>query len=85
MKKNNLIQLVILIGCNVFIFFFLVFLGRLLATAFVYFKVGYFSFNWKETILLSLKKASAIGFSLGIGLWIKARLQDHRDAKKTKQ
>ncbi|MDV1451373.1 hypothetical protein RZQ54_29015, partial [Raoultella planticola] len=55
-------------------------LGSLL----VFFKVGYFEFNWKETILLSLKKGGVIGFTLGLGLWVKARLQDRKDNKKNK-
>ncbi|MCX8962643.1 hypothetical protein [Erwinia psidii] len=85
MKRNKITQLFVLIGCNVFIFFILVFLGRLLATAFVYFKVGSFLFDWKETMLLSLKKGFVIGLTLGVGLWIKARLQEHKHSKKTDQ
>jgi len=79
MKRNNLTQLFILIGCNALIFFLLVFLGRLLATTFVYFKAGYFLFDWKETILLSLKKGIVIGLALGVGIWIKAKLQERKD------
>lgn len=83
MKRNNITQLFILIGCNVFIFFFLIFLGQSLATIFVYFKVGFFMFDWKETILLSLKKGSVIGLTLGVGLWIKARLQERKNKKNS--
>ena len=81
MKINKIIQLFILIVCNVFIFFILVFLGRLLATTFVCFKVCSFLFDWKETILLSLKKGLVIGLTLGSGLWIKAWLQERKNKK----
>lgn len=85
MRENNLTHLFILIGCNVLIFFFLVFLGRFFATIFVYFKVGSFLFDWKETIFISLKKGAAVGLALGLGLWIRARLQDRKDSKKPNQ
>lgn len=85
MKRDNITQLLILIGCNMIIFFFLVFLGRFLATIFVYYKSGYFSFDWKETFLLSLKKGVVIGLVLGLGLWIKARLKKSKDSEKTNQ
>lgn len=85
MRKNKLTQLFILVGCNVLIFIFLVFLGRLLATVFVYFKIGSFLFDWKETAFISLKKGVAIGFTLGLGLWIKVRLQERKDSKKPNQ
>lgn len=82
MKKNNFAQLVVLIGCNIFIFFLLVFLGRLMATAFVYFKAGLFLFDWKGTILLSLKKGFVIGLTLGMCFWLKAKLQERKERKK---
>lgn len=81
MKKNNIIQLVMLIGSNVFIFFLLVFLGRLLAGVFVYFEVGIFLFDFKETIFIALKRGSSIGLVLGVGLWIKARIQERKHGR----
>lgn len=81
MKKNNIIQLFMLIGSNVFIFFLLVFLGKLLASVFVYFKVGFFLFDFKETIFIALKRGSTIGLALGVGLWIKARILERKHGK----
>ncbi|WP_368926923.1 hypothetical protein [Serratia marcescens] len=83
MRKSNIIQLIILIGCNFLIFFCLVFLGKLLATVFVYFKIGSFLFDWKETFLLSIKKGVVIGLTLGVGLWIKALLHERKDKKES--
>lgn len=85
MRKNKLNQLLIFVACNILIFFLLVFLGRLLATIFVYLKIGSFVINWKETILLSLKKGAVIGLALGLGLWIKARLQERKGSKTPNQ
>ncbi|UAN18752.1 hypothetical protein [Enterobacter asburiae] len=82
MRKNNLTQFLIFVGCNIFIFIIIVFLGRLLATVFVFLKIGSFLFDWKETVFISLEKGVAIGFTLGLGLCIKARLQERQSSKK---
>lgn len=50
---------------------------------FVYFKVASFLFDWEETILFSLKKGLVIGLTLGIGLWIKAKLQERKARKES--
>ncbi|HHS9596698.1 hypothetical protein [Raoultella planticola] len=82
MKKNKTYELITLIYRCFIVFFCICFTASVLGSLLVFFKVGYFEFNWKETILLSLKKGGVIGFTLGLGLWVKARLQDRKDNKK---
>lgn len=82
MKKNKIIQLFMLIGSNVFIFSLIIFLGRFLASVFVCLKAGFFSFNFEETIIIALKRGSAIGLALGVGLWIKVRIQERKHGKE---
>lgn len=84
MKKNKTYELITLIYRCFIVFFCICFTASVLGSLLVFFKVGYFEFNWKETILLSLKKGGVIGFTLGLGLWVKARLQDRKDNKKNK-
>jgi len=81
MQKNKTRELVTLIYRCSFVFFFICFVASFIGSVLIYFKVGSFLFDWTETILLSLKKGLVIGVTLGIGLWIKARLQERKDSK----
>jgi len=85
MKKNKAYELATLMYRCFFVFFLICIMASFLGTLMVYFKIGYFEFNWKETILLSLKKGGVIGSVLGLGLWIKARIQERKGSKKTNQ
>lgn len=82
MKKNKTYELVTLIYRCFFVFFCICFIASILGSLLVFFKTGYFEFNWKETIFLSLKKGVAIGLTLGTGLWIKAMLQARKESTK---
>lgn len=83
MKKNKYYELVTLIYRCSFVFFSICFIASFLGSLLVFFKIGYFYFNWRETTLLSLKKGVVIGLTLGVGLWIKGKLKE-RKYKKTR-
>lgn len=85
MKRNKVYELVTLIYRCIFVFFVICFMASALGALLVYFKIGYFELNWKETILLSLKKGGVVGSAIGLGLWIKARIQGRKSAKKLNQ
>ena len=85
MKKNKAYEIITLIYRCFLVFFVICFMASALGALLVYFKIGYFEFNWKETILLSLKKGGVIGSALGLGLWIKARIQERKGSKKPNQ
>lgn len=85
MKKNKAYELVILIYRSFFVFFVICFMASVLGKLLVYFKIGYFEHNWKETILISLKKGGVVGSALGLGLWVKARIQERKGSKKPNQ
>lgn len=82
MKINDSTQILKLVGCNILIFFLLVFFGKLLAAIFVYFKVGSFLFCVKEVFFISLKRGLVIGLTFGLGLWIKAKIQERKARKR---
>ncbi|QEW32575.1 hypothetical protein D0N50_13180 [Erwinia billingiae] len=81
MQKNKKCELVTLIYRCSFVFFCICFVANFIGSVMIYFKVGSLLFDWKETTLLSLKKGLVIGVTLGVGLWIKARLQERKDKK----
>lgn len=85
MKRNKAYELVTLIYRCFFVFFVICFMASVVGALLVYFKIGYFELNWKETILLSLKKGGVVGSALGLGLWIKARIQERKGSKKPNQ
>lgn len=78
MKKDKKNELITLIYRCILVFFFICFIASFLGSLLVFFKIGFFKFNWGETILISLKKGGGIGLVLGLGLWIKARLQERK-------
>lgn len=82
MKRNKAYELVTLIYRCILVFFVICFMAGVLGALLVYFKIGYFELNWKETTLLSLKKGGVVGSALGLGLWIKARIQERKGSKK---
>lgn len=78
MKKNKLDELLILaLRCSL-VFFVISFIASFIGSIFVFFKLGYFEFNWKETIFISIKKGVLIGLTLGTALWLKARLLERK-------
>ena len=81
MKKNKICKLVTLAYRCSFVFFCICFVANFIGSMLIYFKVGSFLFDWKEIIFISVKKGLVIGLTLGVGLWIKARVQEHKDKK----
>jgi len=73
MRKNKLYEIIALIYRCFFVFFFICFIASNLGSLLVFFKTGYFEFNWKETILLSLKKGGGDRFSSWIGTMDKSK------------
>lgn len=57
------------------------FICQLGVSTFFYFSDGQFLFLWREAFHIALQKGCIAGFILGIGLWIKAKLQERKDSK----
>ncbi len=83
MQKNKLYELVTLICRCSFVFFGIYFIASFIGSTLVFFKLGIFNFDWKEAIFISIKKGAIIGFTLGVGLWIKVRLQERKNRKES--
>ena len=79
MKKTNSYDLVLLIFYCICILFCAVVLGYLTSSIIILFKIGTFNFDWKIVFPIALKKGCAGGLVLGLGIWIKAKLQERRD------
>lgn len=81
MKKINIWDLIkLIILSNIFMIFLDIF-GNALLLIMVYFKIGVFIFNWDDFLYGSLDKALAGGTVLGIGLWLKYKLQERQEQK----
>lgn len=81
MKKINLLDLIrLIILSNVFMIFLDVF-GNALVLVMVCFKTGIFIFYLDDFLYGSLDKALAGGTVLGIGLWLKHKLQERQKQK----
>lgn len=81
MKKINLWDLIkLIILSNIFMIFLDVF-GNVVVLVMVYFKIGVFIFDLDDFLYGSLDKALAGGTVLGIGLWLKHKLQERQEQK----
>lgn len=81
MKKINLWDLIkLIILSNIFMIFLDVF-GNAMVLVMVYFKIGVFIFDLDDFLYGSLDKALAGGTVLGIGLWLKHKLQERQEQK----
>ncbi|WP_236272973.1 hypothetical protein [Escherichia coli] len=56
-------------------------LGTILGRLIVFSKTQVLFFDWRADIIYSLKVGGA-GMLAGIGIWIKAKLQERKDDKK---
>ncbi|MDU4291661.1 hypothetical protein [Mixta calida] len=80
-KKVGIAWLFFLLFYCSFLIATVLFLCQLGVSAVFYFRDGQFLFSWEDALNIALKKGSVAGFILGIGLWIKAKLQERKDKK----
>jgi hypothetical protein len=57
--------------------------GCLLGRLIVFFRANVLFFDWGKDIFYSLKVGASAGTLAGIGIWIKARLQERKDEKSS--
>ena len=75
---NTLLILVML--CIIFIFF-IAMTGCLLGRLVVFLKTDILYFDWKKDVFYSVKVGASAGTLSGIGIWIKAWLQERKARK----
>ncbi|WHP81061.1 hypothetical protein MQ089_04055 [Edwardsiella anguillarum] len=82
MRENKTLELVTLIYRCFIVFFCICFMANILGLLLSFFQTDYFEFNWKEITLLSLKQGGIVSLFLGLGIWIKARIEERQSSKK---
>lgn len=80
-QSVNLNTLIILIMRCIICIFFMAIAGCLLGRLIVFFKANVLFFDWGKDIFYSLKVGASAGTLAGIGIWIKAKLQERKDKK----
>lgn len=70
--------LTLLVRCIIFIFF-IAMIGCFLGRVIVFLKVNVLLFDWKNDVFYSLRVGFSAGTLAGIGIWIKAKLQERKD------
>ncbi|HIG8569834.1 TPA: hypothetical protein ACYEK7_004721 [Escherichia coli] len=78
MGAINIKDLVKLIFLCIGLMFATVAMAYLLASVIVYFKINTFDFNWSEALPDAFRVGGVGGTILGLGLWIKAKLQERK-------
>lgn len=78
MGTINIKDLVKLIFLCIGLMFVTVVMAYLLASVIVYFKINTFDFNWSEALPDAFRVGGVGGTILGLGLWIKAKLQERK-------
>lgn len=76
MAKINTKDLVKLIFICMSIMYVAVVLAYLIASVVVYIRIDAFDFDWKETSADALSKGILGGIVLGLGIWLKGKLQE---------
>lgn len=82
-KNTNLNTLIVLIIRCIVCVFFIALMGCFLGRLIVFLKANILLFDWEKDVLYSLKVGISAGTLAGIGIWIKARLQDRKNKKET--
>ncbi|ATA22518.1 hypothetical protein AWC35_18260 [Gibbsiella quercinecans] len=65
------------------LFLFFDFISVLLASVIIYFKKGFFPFSWMDVFSSFFESGYIGGLILGVGLWIKAKLQERKVRKES--
>ncbi|EFA6166922.1 hypothetical protein [Escherichia coli] len=78
MGAINIKDLVKFIFLCIGLMFATVVMAYLLASVIVYFKINTFDFNWSEALPDAFRVGGVGGTILGLGLWIKAKLQERK-------
>ncbi|POE06218.1 hypothetical protein BV921_22950 [Pectobacterium odoriferum] len=77
-KKVGIAWLFFLIFYCSFLISTVLFICQLGVSVVFYFSDGQFLFLWADALYIAFKKGCIAGFVLGIGLWIKAKLQERK-------
>ncbi|MCV9880651.1 hypothetical protein [Brenneria izbisi] len=86
LKSNqsvNLNTLIMLIIRCVLCIFFMAMIGCFLGRLIVFLKANILFFDWKKDVFYSLKVGASAGTLAGIGIWIKAKLQERKARKES--
>ncbi|ARU92688.1 hypothetical protein [Tatumella citrea] len=78
----NLNTLIVLIIRCVICIFILAVVSCILGRLMVYFKTNVLFFNWEKDLFYSLKVGISAGALTGIGIWIKAKIQERKENVK---
>lgn len=84
LKNNqdvNVTTLVVLVVRCMVCIFFIAMMGCLLGRLIVLFKTNVLFFDWEKDAFYSLKVGVSAGTLTGIGIWIKAKLQERKNKK----
>ncbi|WP_053145363.1 hypothetical protein [Erwinia billingiae] len=82
-QSVNFYTLITLIIRCIICIFFMAMVGCLLGRLIVFFRANVLFFDWGKDIFYSLKVGASAGTLAGIGIWIKARLQERKDEKSS--
>ncbi|WP_103199419.1 hypothetical protein [Pectobacterium odoriferum] len=80
--KISLSLLIKLMLMCMMLFLFFDFISVLLASVIIYFEKVFFPFSWMDVFSSFLESGYIGGLILGVGLWIKACLQERKDHSK---
>lgn len=79
--KSNFFLLVKLIFICLILFLFFDIISVLLGSLIIYFKKGFFPFNWSNVFASFLESGYVGGLILGVGIWIKIWLKERKNQK----
>ncbi|AUX71161.1 hypothetical protein CPI84_00635 [Erwinia pyrifoliae] len=82
--KSNFFLLIKLMFMCLILFLFFDIISVLLASSIIYFKKGFFPFSWDDVFSSYFESGYIGGLILGLGLWIKTCLREHKDKNSPK-
>ena len=80
-RKVGVSWLLFLIGYCAILISLILFIGQPGVSLCFYFIDGEWLFKWRGALYISLTKGCVTGLFLGVGLWVKAKLQEKRIKK----